>query len=162
MQNYKKIGVFATNGTINSHAYKNEIQKYNKNIEVFEKACPSWVSIVENAMQNDSKSIENIKMQLDEMMKNNVEKIILGCTHYPYLLEVLSKFEKKETFINPAKDFSKYIINDLKQNNLLNTQRTTEPKFYVSSNPKQFTISSKLFYNIENAEEVKIKTLSKI
>ena len=47
-QKVNKLGVFATEATINSHAYKKEIYKYNEKIEVFEQACPSWVRIVEN------------------------------------------------------------------------------------------------------------------
>ncbi|MCD7739819.1 MAG: glutamate racemase [Candidatus Gastranaerophilales bacterium] len=88
-KNYKNIGVFATNATVNVHAYKKEIQKYNKSCNVYETACPEWVNIVENELQNDEKSIKIIKLYLDNMLSKNVEKIILGCTHYPYLFSVL-------------------------------------------------------------------------
>lgn len=152
--NCGRIGVFATNATINSHAYKKEINKYNKDIEVFESACPNWVKIVENELQNDIESIEDIKMHLDEMLKNDVDRIILGCTHYPYLLEVLSKFADREMFINPAKFFAQFIAKDLQESGLYAEQKTFEPKFYVTSNPKQFISSAKLFYNVDNVIEV--------
>lgn len=155
MQGHNKIGVFATNGTINSHAYKKEINKYS-NAQVFEIACPEWVNIVENELQDEEKSIQNIKMHLDEMLKNNVDKIILGCTHYPYLLEVLSKFAPETLFINPAKFFAEYIFNDLKENNLLCNKMRHEHKFYVTSNPKQFAAASKLFYKVQEIEEIKL------
>lgn len=153
-KNYKKIGVFATQGTINSHAYKREIQNYNKDSEVIEIACPRWVNIVESELQNQQESIENIKLHLEEMLKYNVDKIILGCTHYPYLLSILSKYADKNLFINPAKYFAEYIYKDLTDNNLLTSKKLYEPQFYVSSNPKQFISTSKLFYNIDNVEEI--------
>ncbi len=153
---YKNIGVFATNATINSHAYKKEIQSYDNTINVIETACPDWVNIVENELQNEEKSVQNIKLHLEEMLKHNVDKIILGCTHYPYLLGVLSKFAPESLFINPAEAFAKYIKDDLTNNNLLNSKKTYDPKFYVSSNPNQFKSASKLFYNVNTAEEISL------
>ena len=90
----KRLGVFATSATISSGAYKREINKHNSNIEVFEMSCPGWVQIVEENKQNDEKSIVKVKENLDKMLENNPEKIILGCTHYPFLLDILSQFAK--------------------------------------------------------------------
>lgn len=154
--NSKRIGVFATKATINSHAYKNNIQAINPNIEVVEIACPEWVNIVENKLQNDENSIQNIKSYLDEMMSFDVDKIILGCTHYPFLLSVLTQFAPKELFINPAKDFVDYIISDLKNNDLLNKENANEPKFYVSSSSEQFKMAAKIFFDVQTAEEINI------
>ena len=154
----KRIGVFATKATINSHAYKKNIQAINPDIEVVEIACPEWVNIVENELQNEKEAIQNIKMHLDEMMSFNVDKIILGCTHYPFLLGVLTQFAPKELFINPAKDFVNYIISDLKNNNLLNDEEANEPKFLVSFSAEQFKSSAKLFFDVKKAEEIDIST----
>ena len=156
---YKRIGVFATNATVNSHAYKKELQKCNSNLEVFETACPTWVSIVENSLQKEEKSIENIKMMMDIMLKNKVDKIILGCTHYPYLLNVLSEFAPREIFIDPAEYFAQFIANDLSNKQLLNTEQAEPPKFYVSSSPKQFENSSTLFYKVNNIEPVSLNKI---
>ncbi len=153
-EGHKKIGVFATQATINSNAYKNELRKHNKDVDVFQIACPTWVNIVENELQNDTESIKNIKNHLDEMLTHNVDKIILGCTHYPYLLNTLTKFAPEDLFINPAKYFSQSIAEDLKNNNLINNTKTSKPIFYVSSNAKQFISSSKLFYDVEYANEI--------
>lgn len=153
-KNYNRVGVFATAATINSHAYKKEINIYNPKTSVFEIACPEWVNIVENQLQNEEESINNIRKHLNEMLPNNVEKIILGCTHYPYLMNILSKYADSSLFINPAKAFSEYIVLDLKRDNLLNNKRTCEPKFYVSSNPEHFKSASGLFYKINDVEEI--------
>ena len=154
-QGYNRIGVFATQGTINSHAYRKEITKYSK-AQVFEIACPEWVNIVENELQEEENSILNIKNYLEEMLVNNPDKIILGCTHYPYLLSVLSKFENEKLFINPAKSFAEYICKDLEESDLLCNKMLHEHKFYVTSNPKQFANASKLFYKVQEIEEIKL------
>ncbi len=154
MQNYEKIGVFATKATVGTHAYKNEIQKYNKNTQVFEMACPNWVDIVEKELFNDAASISDVKYHLDEMLKFGVNKIILGCTHYPYLLDTLLKFAPEELFINPAQSFAENIAKDLTEKNLLNSSKIFEPKFYVSANPQQFISASKLFYKVKNVTEI--------
>ncbi len=158
-KNYKNIGVFATNATVNSHAYKTELKKYNPNCNIYETACPDWVDIVENELQNEEKSIQNVKTHMDEMLCNNIDKIILGCTHYPYLINVLKKFAPEDLFINPAEYFAKAIAKDLKENNLLSGIKKHEPMFFVSSNPGQFKSASKLFYNVNKAEEISVNQL---
>jgi len=148
----KRIGVFATQAVINLHCYKNEIQKYNPNIKVFETACPEWVPIVENSLFNEQKSIENIKMRLEIMLKNKPEKIILGCTHYPYLLPVLSKFAPESIFTDPAVYFAEIIAGSLKTKNLLNSEKASPPVFYASAEPEKFEKSSSLFCKVSHAE----------
>ncbi len=156
LANYDRIGVFATQATINSHAYKREIRNYNLRSEVFEIACPAWADIAEKRLQNEPESIEDIKSKLNMMLEYNPDKIILGCTHYPYLIGILSHFAPLELFINPAKIFAQNIYQDLKQSELLGGKKEYEPKFYVSSNAQQFKMSSKLFYDVENAQEIEI------
>ena len=156
LENYNRIGVFATQATINSHSYSKEIKKYKPDAQIFETACPAWVNIVENRLQNEPESIQNIKTQLSDMLKNDVEKIILGCTHYPYLLENLKKFAPENLFINPAKCFAQDIFQDLKQNNMLTDNLSKKREFYVSALPDKFKEASKLFYEVNNAQEISI------
>lgn len=155
-EGYSRIGVFATLGTINSHAYKNEIQKYNPKTNVFELACPEWVGIVENGIIENDDSIKNIKIHLDEMLLNKPDKIILGCTHYPYLLNVLTKFAPKELFINPAKYFSQSIFEDLRMNDLISNSEDRKHTFYVTSNPSAFAKASRLFYKVQEIHEISL------
>ena len=138
----KKVGVFATVGTVNSGAYKREINKYNPKIQVKEIACPNWVSIVEGIYEKGESDIEK---HLCEMLKFQPEKIILGCTHYPYLINVLSKFAPQDIFIDPAMIFVDYIRNDIEKKS---SNITGSEEFYVSATPELFMKNSKLFYDI--------------
>lgn len=149
----KKLGVFATSATISSGAYRHEINSHNKNIEVFEMSCPGWVQIVEGNKQNDELSIELIKENLDRMLENNPDKIILGCTHYPFLLDVLTKFAPKDLFIDPSVYFAEYIKSDLEKMDLLNENGGSE-RFLVSANPNEFKVAAKMFYELKNTPEL--------
>lgn len=144
----ERLGVFATKATVNSKVYETEISKYNKNIKVYSQYCPQWVSIVENNELDSEKSIDIIKKDLDNMMENNPQKIVLGCTHYPFLLGILSKFQDKNMFIDPAIPFANYIKEDLTKNDLLSNATEACEEFYVSSKPKQFFVGAKSIYEL--------------
>ena len=146
----QRLGVFATPATIKSGVYSREIHKINPNMEVFGMDCPEWVKIVESRSENKTESFNIIKNNLDTMLKNKPDKIVLGCTHDPFLLPVLSKFAPQELFIDPAVDFARFIKNDLENNDLLNTDANYEfEKFYVSADPENFRRAGSVFYDIK-------------
>ena len=151
-ENIERLGVFATEGTVKSSAYKNEILKYNPTVEVKEIACPSWVNYVEN---NVDLSIvkEDIRSKISEMKEFLPQKIVLGCTHYPYLLDILKLYEDKDIFIDPAEIFVKYIRSDLNELGLLNNSGGSE-EFFVSEKPNEFVKNAKLFYTINDLPSV--------
>lgn len=148
-----KIGILSTEATAKSHAYSKEIQKHNKNIQVFEKACPGWVQIVENKTQNDPESIELVKTFYEDLYAHQTEKIILGCTHYPYLKDILKTFNNEEMFIDPSNYFVDYICNDLAEKSLLAEKQLFEPEFIVSAEAEKFKKSAELFYKIEKTPQ---------
>jgi len=146
---YSRIGVFATPVTIKSGVYKKELQKYNENIVVCELACPNWTNYVESGNFERNEVINDIKNQIDEMKKFNPQKIILGCTHYPYLTGILTRFASKEIFIDPAEIFVDFIKSDLEKKDLINkNNKIGHEEFYVSACQHDFVKNSKLFYNV--------------
>ena len=150
----RRIGVFATEAAVKSHAYKFWLQHFKPDAEVFECACPKWVSIAEKSLQKEAASIENIKMMTEIMLKNRPDKIILGCTHYPYLLDMLSKAAPRAVFVDPAEPFARYILEDLKEKNMLSDAAIRTPEFYTSGSAEDFEKTSSLFYKVNHAEKV--------
>lgn len=150
----KKLGVIATPATINSHAYSKEIAKYNSNMKVFELAAPNWVRIVEEHRINQPQSILQVQEILEVIEGFAPDKIVLACTHYPYLMSVLKKFMSEDKFIDPAVYFAENIKNDLAEKNMLSDKFKYE-KFYVSSNPENFKIASELFYKLKSLPQLK-------
>jgi len=154
----ERLGVFATPVTINSHIYAREIHKYNENMEVYEIACPEWVKIVESGMEYYESSKDVLKKYLDKMLENNPQKIILGCTHYPYLRSILTDIVGQDIFIDPSIIFSNYIKFDLEKNNMLNSSdKEGSEEFHVSANPLEFKNAAAMFYKLD--EEPKLSTL---
>ena len=153
LKGVKKLGIIATPATINSHAYSKEIKKHNPNMEIVEMPAPNWVRIVEEHRINQPHSIIQVQEILEEMAKQNPDKIVLACTHYPYLMSVLRKFMSEDKFIDPSVYFAQNIKNDLEKNSMLNDKFEYE-KFFVSSNPENFKEASALFYNIDKLPEL--------
>lgn len=149
----KKIGVFATHATVNSNAYKREIQKFNPDIDVIQIACPEWVRIVEEYKINTSESILQVKTKLEEMLEFVPEKIVLGCTHYPYLLNILTQYVPANMFIDPAVNFAEYIKNDLEKNGLTELSGNNE-KIYVSAEPEKFKQAAQMFYSMDKLPQL--------
>lgn len=150
----RRIGVFATDATIKSGAYAKELKKYNQNLEVFEMSCPPWVGIVEEKTQNMPKSIACVEANLTKMLSNLPDKVILGCTHYPFLLDTLAKCAPKDMFIDPAKYFAEFIKADLAVNGILNKSDKGSEKFFVSTNAENFQKAASIFYQLKELPEV--------
>lgn len=150
----KRLGVFATPATINSHAYEREINKLNPAMEIFEISCPAWVRIVEEHRLNQPQSLLQIKERVDEMLVHAPEKIVLGCTHYPYLKGIIKQFYPEKDLIDPSQSFAEFIKSDLSASGLLNPAGHGSEKFYVSSNPENFMTASKLFCELHEPPEL--------
>ena len=83
--NNNKVGVIATEGTIKSESFKKELLKLNPKIKVFQKACPLLVPIVEAGEQNSNFTETILTKYLKPLIKQRIDTLILGCTHYGIL-----------------------------------------------------------------------------
>ena len=148
--NILKIGVFATLATVNSQIYQKSL-----NAKTFAVAPVEWVDIVEADKINEAESQENIKKYCMQMKEFNPEKIILGCTHYPYLIKELQKYFDERILINPARIYAQAVKEDLNKKNLLNTsEKSYDDEFYVTGSVEQFLNNSKQFYSTKIKPQV--------
>ena len=153
------IGVLATAGTLGGAKYIRTRQTYASGVRVVEHVGEGFVELVENGVLSGPEAERVVRASLSPLLDAGADVIVLGCTHYPYLINVLKKFAPEDLFINPAEYFAKAIAKDLKENNLLSGIKKHEPMFFVSSNPGQFKSASKLFYNVNKAEEISVNQL---
>ena len=86
-----KVGVIATEGTINSHIYADYIKKINAQATVIGKACPLFVPLAEEGLCEDPVKDEIARRYLAELIDIGIDTLILGCTHYPLIREVIQK-----------------------------------------------------------------------
>lgn len=89
----KNIGVLGTKGTVNSDSYPIEIKKLFPDVHVFQEACPMWVPLVENLEHENEGADFFIKKNIHELLSQSktIDTIILGCTHYPLLLNKINQ-----------------------------------------------------------------------
>jgi len=145
------IAVLATKATIKSKKYEEEIKKYNPKINVVGIDCTGFVEIVENRLYNNKESIELIKSKLNIARQCNAKKIILGCTHYPYLTNIFKNILDVEYF-NPAQNLAQIV----KKETIIQTNKNGNIKFYVSKNPQDFILSAKAFFDVKEAQMVEL------
>lgn len=86
----KMIGVIGTASTIASGAYAKELARRGPSYKLFPKSCPLFVHLVENGLTDDPVTYEMAGRYLGDIKANGVDTLILGCTHYPLLKEVIS------------------------------------------------------------------------
>ena len=95
----RKVGVMGTKATIKSQSYTRAITKQNSDIEVFETPCPLLVPLVEEAMLDDQVTTLVLQRYLKPLLENNVDTIILACTHYPILKTHIQKIVGPEVML---------------------------------------------------------------
>ena len=88
------VGVLGTPGTVASHSYQIETVKLFPNMIVTEQPCPLWVPIVENSEADGDGADYFVKKYIGELMAkdSDVDTFVLGCTHYPLLIEKIRKY----------------------------------------------------------------------
>jgi glutamate racemase len=95
--NYTKtnvVGVLGTSGTISSNSYPIEIEKFYPQLKVVQEACPMWVPLVENNEFEGEGADYFIQKNLHSLLEKgkDIDTIILGCTHYPLLINKIKKY----------------------------------------------------------------------
>lgn len=87
----KHIGIVATEGTIKSESYLIEIEKFFPELNVSQKACPMWVPLIENALHETEGGKWFVENDVQELLAqdSSIDTILLACTHYPLLSEII-------------------------------------------------------------------------
>ena len=141
----KKIGVIGTVATINSGAYEHALKSIDKSINVFSKDCPLFVPFVEEGMI-EGEAINLIVEHYLSNFQNNVDTMILGCTHYPLLEPVIKKYVKGIKLVDSASAVASHadkILNDCKIKNGYKERGSLE--CFVTDLPRQFEKLGRIF-----------------
>ena len=132
-----KIGVIATEGTINSQIYTQYIKDLKQDAEVLGKACPLFVPLVEEGLLEDPVTDEIAQRYLSVLIDSGIDTLILGCTHYPLIRSTVGRIMgEKVTLVNPAYETAL----ELKRL-LIEKQMQQEEKPALGTNQYQFFVS---------------------
>lgn len=147
---HQNIGVIATKATVNSKLYTKSIRKHNKYIKVHELATPLLVPAIEEGFINHPITQTIIDHYLSSNKLKDIETLILGCTHYPLLInEIKQYYGTKVKIIDSPNIVASQVKHTLEKYNLLNNKTSAaEYQFYLSDLTKNFEkISKKIFGN---------------
>lgn len=142
-----RIGVIATISTVNSHKYQKTIQKILPKAYVVEKACPLFVPLVEEGWLDHQVTEKVAQEYLAHMRQEDIDTLILGCTHYPLLKPVLQKVMGRHVVLVDSATETAREVKDLLTKKSLLRKHPHPPKhtFLVSDEPEHFRIVAKRF-----------------
>lgn len=145
----KKVGLIGTAATIRSGAYEKALAEIDPSIEVTARACPLFVPLVENGRTRpDDVVIKTVcEEYLEDMKRAGVDTLILGCTHYPLLKEVIGTCMGSDVkLVDVGAACARYVAGELEQENLLTAQTQNGGcNYYVSDTVDGFSVLASRF-----------------
>ena len=154
------IGVLATQTTVRSSYYKNAICSKKENSIIFQQECPEFVSEIEKEKLNFNKLNYLSDLYLKPLLNNNVEELILGCSHYPLIYDFLrKKINLNIKIIDPSealiKNFNESF--DIPKNDRYESLSFENLKFFVTSERDEFSKKVKFWLGIN--KEIRLVNL---
>jgi len=136
----KKVGVIGTEGTIKSKAYEKAIKSLDNEIEVYSKACPLFVPLVEEGWIDTTVTRMVIEEYLSDLIKNNIDTLVLGCTHYPIIKNTIKSVIGNDIKLVDSAEETALTVKDIVfQMGMLNTnENKPQNNFYVTDAPEKF------------------------
>lgn len=115
-----RVGVLATPGTFNSHRYANLMARYGNGIQVYEDPCEGLVQLIEAGAVAEPATHALLTRCVTPMLEAGVDTLVLGCTHYPFIIPALRSIVGEDVaIIDPAPAVARRAQNVLQQNGLL-------------------------------------------
>ncbi len=148
---HQKVGLIGTKQTVFSNVYKKKIESLNLGIRLSSLATPLLAPMVEEGFFNNSISEHVIAEYLKDESLNEIQSLILGCTHYPLIKEQIDKFyQGKLDVIDSSLVVAEFLKQKMEQENLLHLTPKTKPHhFFVSDYTESFKHSTAIFFEEE-------------
>ncbi len=143
-----KIGVLGTPGTIRSGKYLQTLKKLNSGLEIYTKACPMFVPLVENGYLDGPATEIIAKEYLLPLKASGIDTLILGCTHYPLLRPVIQTIMGDAvTLIDAGAETAVFVKQRLYEQDLLCSRGHGSAQYFVSDTVEGFTELAGMFLN---------------
>ncbi len=154
-----RIGLIGTDLTVKSEEHLKEIKKIDSEIEVIANPCPEFCPLVESGKIETEETYTFAQEYLDSIKKENIDTLILGCTHYPFLSKVIQDITGPQvSLINPAHDTVLEIKEILKKKNLLiDSQNERKENYYTTGNPEDVNKIANLITDDKKYQFRKVK-----
>jgi len=155
-----KIGVIGTRATINNNAYSQKIKELSPNVEVYETACPLFVPFAEEGWVDHPATQAVAAEYLAPLKTAGIDTLILGCTHYPILREVIQREVGPSIKLVDSGIAASYsVVKELTEREILNDSNSHGSHiYYVSDVPTTFRFVASLFLGKEITNIHKVET----
>ncbi len=137
-----KIGIIGTNATVNSRAFEKKMNALESGLTIFSQSCPLFVPLVESGFTDRGCEITKLacKHYLSRLRESGIDTLILGCTHYPIISEIIGDVLPNVTLINTGAEAAKKLVSLIGRK-----EGHADVSYYVSDDPEMFCSSASLF-----------------
>ncbi len=147
-----KIGVIGTEATVKSASYRREILSIAPFAEVFQKACPLFVPLIEEGWIDDEITLKVAQRYLSYFKDKDIDTLVLGCTHYPLIKELIAKVLPGVKIVDSAQETARAVRSAVKPNGGRGSLR-----IFVSDKTDRFEKIAKMIMGKQiQIEEVRI------
>lgn len=158
-----RIGIIGTEATIRSNAYLKAIKMLNPEIAVFSMACPLFVPLVEEGWTDGIIPKLIVERYLKGMIDQTIDTLILGCTHYPLLKDIIKEVLANVLLIDSAVETARVVKEEMLKKKLQKApdhsgQGKGSWKFFVTDSPEKFVKVGERFLqsDIKDIEKIKL------
>ncbi|MCI0610224.1 MAG: glutamate racemase [Anaerolineae bacterium] len=132
-----KVGVLATPATFQGALYASVVERFANGVELFQSTCPGLVQQIEQGNLDGEETRKILKDALQPMLEKNIDTVVLGCTHYPFVIPLIQQIVGDNVqVIDPAPAVAKQAKRLLEAGGMGNQSTSKgEVKFYTSGDP---------------------------
>ncbi|UQS86781.1 glutamate racemase [Nicoliella spurrieriana] len=135
-----RVGVIATNGTVNSHAYERELKRLDPKTTVFSLGCPRFIPMVEDGEYHRPEDQKIVDVDVKPMLAHGIDTLIMGCTHYPIMRKLIQNaVGPRIRLVDPGIAVCEQVVDGLKHADLMapNDHQATY-RFYTTGAVAKF------------------------
>lgn len=146
----KHIGLLATSGTVQSNSYPLEIAKLYSDVTVVSEACPLWVPLIENNEHTSDGADYFVKKNIDHLLMTDphIDAVMLGCTHYPLIVNKIEKYLPEDIKIIPQGKLVADSLSDYLKRHTEIADKCTKAgtvKYFTTESVEKFSASASIF-----------------
>jgi glutamate racemase len=135
----RKVGVIGTEATIQSGAYTKALKTHGGDIEVYSRACPLFVPLVEEGWIDNGVASMTVEAYLGSLKQSGIDTLILGCTHYPLLKKAIRNYMGSAVqLVDSAEEIAREVGTALEKQSLARSDGTGNHSFFVTDAPDRF------------------------
>ncbi|EHO85315.1 glutamate racemase [Eubacterium infirmum F0142] len=134
-----RIGIMATKATVKSGVYEDKIKSLNKELFIKSIACPALVPLIEEGIIDNEIMDLTLRYYLDDFIKkNDINTLILGCTHYPLISKNLKRLYPDIKIFSSSKEVATAVKMELEAADILSDNENAKSIFYASDLSENF------------------------